>query len=186
MTDEKIVDLYLSRSEQAIEETSAKYSKYCGTIAFNILRDIEDADECVNDTFLGAWNAIPPSRPERLSTFLGKITRNLSFNKYKQKNAKKRGDGLAEVALSELEECIPSGISVEQEAEGNVLASLIDDFLGEIQKQHRDVFVCRYWYLNTISEIAADYGISESNVKAILFRTRNKLRNYLKEKEVSI
>jgi RNA polymerase sigma-70 factor (ECF subfamily) len=181
LTDESIVELYWNRSEQAIEETSRKYSKYCGTIAFNILRDIEDADECVNDTFLGAWNAIPSARPNRLSTFLGKITRNLSFNKFKLKNAKKRGDGMVDVVLSELEECIPSAISVEQEVEGNILSKVIDDFLGATQKQHRDVFVCRYWYSNTVSEIAADYGLSESNVKAILFRTRNKLKKHLQE-----
>ena len=186
LTDENIVALYLQRSEQAIDETSAKYSKYCETIAFNILRNTEDVQECVNDTFLRAWHAIPPAHPSCLSTFLGKITRNLSFDTFKKKKTQKRGNGCVDIALSELEECVPSTTSVEQAVEGNILTEAINAFLGKLRKQQRDVFVCRYWYMNTVSEIAANYGISESNVKVILLRTRNKLKIFLQEAGVAL
>lgn len=181
MTDKKIVELFWARSESAITETAAKYQHYCLSIAYNILRNSQDANECVNDTYWKTWNAIPIARPNRLSTFLGKITRNLSIDYYKKKHAERRGGGTVEIALSELKECVPSADSVEQEIEGNLLTETINHFLGGLSKQQRVIFVCRYWYFNTTSEIAADLGISESNVKTTLFRVRNKLKNYLKE-----
>lgn len=186
MNDEKIIELLWSRSETAITEIAAKYQKYCMSIAYNILRDLRDADECVNDTYLKTWNTIPTARPNRLSTFIGKITRNLSFDRYKKKNADKRGGGIVDVALSELEECIPSKADVEQEFEETMLVETINSFLKGLPKQQRMVFVCRYWYMNTIDEISENLGMSESNVKTTLFRLRNKLKLYLQKVGVII
>ena len=129
MDDSKIVELYLERSENAIAETSKKYTRYCHSISFNILHNSQDAEECVNDTYLRAWNAIPPNQPNQLSTFLGKITRNLSFNRYKQYSAEKRGFGQAELALSELEDCIPAKTDVEQASNEKELVEAINKFL---------------------------------------------------------
>jgi len=182
MDDCKIVDLYWARSESAIAETSSKYSKYCTYISYNILRNKEDADECVNDTYLCAWKAMPPQRPSLLSTFLGKITRNLSLNKYKHYTAEKRGAGQIEIALSELENCIPSNTNIEQTTDEILLVEVINNFVSALPKESRIVFVRRYWYLSEIKEIAEQYGMSESKVKSILFRTRNRLKLYL-EKE---
>ena len=186
MSDDKIVELFWERSKDAITEMSAKYSNYCRAIAFNILQDNEDADECVNDTFLRAWNAIPPTRPNRLSTYLGKITRNLSFNRYEKQKASKRGGGIEEIALSELEECVPSSMNVEQTIDERILTETINRFLSELPEQQRIVFVRRYWYLYSIAEIANDFNITESKVKSILFRARKKLKIYLKKGEIMI
>jgi len=176
MEDCKIVDLYWARSESAITETSNKYAKYCHYISYNILWNNEDADECVNDTYLCAWKAMPPQRPNRLSTFLGKITRNLSLNRYKSYTAQKRGAGQMELVLSELDDCVPANTSVEQETDEILLVEAINNFLSELPTVSRIVFVRRYWYLSGIKEIAEQYGMSESKVKSTLFRTRNKLK----------
>jgi RNA polymerase sigma-70 factor (ECF subfamily) len=178
MEDNQILDLYLERAEIAIGETAKKYSRYCHSISFNILHNEEDAEECVNDTFLGAWNAIPPKRPNCLATFLGKITRNLSLDKYKKYSAQKRGLGHMELALSELDEVIPSTTSVEQAIDEKELAELLNNFLEELPKQKRIMFVKRYWYLMPIRAIAEQLNISESQVKSALFRIRNDLKSY--------
>jgi RNA polymerase sigma-70 factor (ECF subfamily) len=186
MDDEKIIDLFWQRAENAIAEVSDKYSNYCCSISYRILHSNEDAEECVNDTWLRAWNAIPPASPNRLATFLGKITRNLSLNRYEKANAEKRGGGVVEIAISELEDCLPSETNVEDEVEEAYLSELIDRFLDFLPKQARDVFVQRYWYLSSISDIAADLGLSENNVKSILFRTRNKLKQQLQKEGIAI
>lgn len=181
MDDERIVELYWARSEEAITETAAKYGPYCHYISYNILRSHEDAEECVNDTYVRAWNNMPPRRPNRLATFLGKITRNLSLNRHKTLHAVKRGGDEMALALAELEECV-GGSDVEEAVEERRLTACIDAFLASLSRSKRRVFVRRYWYLSPIEEIAAEYGMSESKVTSMLFRLRKQLRAEL-EKE---
>ena len=182
MDDNAIIELYWERSENAITETAKKYSGYCRYISHNILHNHEDAEECVNDTFLRTWRAIPPQRPDCLAAFLGKITRNLSLNRYRENTAAKRGLGQTGLVLSELEECLPAASDVEQTIDEIVLAQALNTFLTIQPKTNRMIFVRRYWYLSTIREIAEQYHMSESKVKSMLFRTRNELRKYF-EKE---
>lgn len=184
MEDSKIIDLYWERSEIAIGETAKKYAGYCHFISFNILHNKEDAEECVNDTYHNAWNAIPPKRPNCLATFLGKITRNLSLDKFKKYSAKKRGHGLMEIALSELDEVLPSTSSVEQAIEEKELLKLLDKFLGDLPEQKRIMFVQRYWFIMPIKTIAEQLSISESQVKSTLFRIRNELKTHLEKEGV--
>lgn len=182
MEDKQIVSLYWARSEAAISETANKYGKYCSCIAYNILHNAEDCGECVNDTYLMAWQAMPPKRPERLSAFLGKITRNLALNKYERSTAQKRGHGQVPLALDELAECIPANRDLENVVDDILLGEIFNRFLSELQAEARKLFMRRYWYLSPIKEIAADYGISESKVKMVLLRSRNALKLIL-EKE---
>lgn len=177
MDDDRIVNLYWSRSENAISETSKKYGNYCYSIAYNILGNAEDADESVNDTYLDAWNSIPPHRPSILSTFLGKITRRISIDKWRSRTAEKRGGGEIVLVLDELSDCIPSNQSVEHEVELAELSQLIDSFVMLLPPMERRVFVCRYWYLDPIADIAQRFGFSQSKVKMILCRQRKKLLN---------
>ena len=176
MDDNEILDLYWARSEAAIEETAKKYSRYCHYISYNILCDNGDAEECVNDTYLRAWNAIPPKRPNNLAAFLGKITRNLSLNKYKQRSAKRRGMGQIELVLAELEDCIPSLAGVEDAVDEMLLVESINHFLAALPQIKRRIFIRRYWYMSSIREISQQYGISESKVKTILWRMRKQLK----------
>lgn len=185
MEDARIVDLYWARSETAIDETSAKYGKYCYAIAHNILANAEDADESVNDTYLAAWNSIPPQRPSVLSSFLGKITRRISIDKWRTRNAEKRGGGEIILALDELSDCVPSSRNVEQEVEAAILGKLIDNFVMSLPITERRVFICRYWYLDPIASICQQFGFSQSKVKVMLHRTRNSLRYYLEKEGVS-
>lgn len=179
MEDAQIVDLYWARSEKAITETSAKYGKYCHAIAYNILENREDADESVNDTYLDAWNSIPPHCPSSLSTFLGKITRRISIDKWRSRTAEKRGGGEIVLALDELSDCIPSNHDVEEEIVAAELAKVIDNFIMSLPPMDRRVFICRYWYLDPISAIAQQFGFSESKVKMILHRQRHRLLSHL-------
>lgn len=182
MKDHEIIDLYWKRDESAIPTSSEKYGSYCHSISYNILHNDQDAEECVNDTWLGAWKAMPPHRPERLSTFLGKITRNLSLDRFKKYTAAKRGLGQTELVLSELEDSIPDETSVEQILDEMILVKAINDFLYAQTEQKRNVFIRRYWYLFPIKDIAAVYDMSESKVASLLFRMRNDLKMHL-EKE---
>ena len=182
MDDEKIVRLYWDRDEQAIPATSEKYGKYCTSIAGNILGNKEDAEECVNDTYLHAWNAIPPHRPVLLSTFLGKIVRNLSLNRYKHNTADKRGGGELPAVLDELSELVSGSDDVEQEFHAKELVKTIDAFLDTLSPEKRSIFVCRYWYTESISQIAARYGMSEGAVSMTLNRLRSKLHSCLSER----
>jgi RNA polymerase sigma-70 factor (ECF subfamily) len=186
MDDNEIVELYWERSENAIAETSKKYSKYCHYISYNILHNSKDAEECVNDTYLCTWNAIPPKCPNCLATFLGKITRNLSLDRYKRYAAEKRGLGQAELVLSELEDCIPATLDVEQASDEMILVKALNAFLAALPKITRVVFIRRYWYLSAIKEIAEQNGMSESKVKSMLFRTRNELKKYLKKEGITL
>lgn len=184
MEDSCIVELYWERSENAIVETSSKYGNYCYSIAYNILANVEDADEIVNDTYLGAWNSMPPHRPSILSTFLGKITRRISIKKWQEKNAIKRGGGEIVLALDELEDCIASGNNVENEIGAEELAKVIDAFIILLPVTERRVFICRYWYLDSILAICEQFGFSQSKVKSMLHRTRSRLQSYLREEGV--
>lgn len=179
MNDIEIVNLYWQRSEQAITETENKYGRYCKIIAYNILGNSEDSEECVNDTWMSAWNAMPDKRPERLSPFLSRITRNFALTKIVRRAAKKRGGGEAELALEELDECLSSGYNLEKEIEDRELSSAIDNFVGKLPKEEQLVFVSRYWFVATEREIAEKLGMSRSGVAAMLKRTRSKLRTYL-------
>jgi RNA polymerase sigma-70 factor (ECF subfamily) len=179
MEDSRIVELYWERSENATTETSSKYRNYCYSIAYNILANAEDADESVNDTYLGAWNSMPPHRPSILSTFLGKITRRISIKKWQERHAVKRGGGEIVLALDELADCIPSDNSVEREVETAELAKVIDAFTMSLPVTERRVFICRYWYLDSISAICQQFGFSQSKVKTMLHRTRSKLLSCL-------
>lgn len=182
MDDQNIIDLYWSRSEQAISETSQKYGSYCFSIAYNILTNSEDAEESVNDTYLAAWNAMPPKRPGLLGTFLGKITRRLSIDRWRSRNADKRGGGTLTLALEELEDCVSAGNTTEMASERNRFVLALNRFLASLPETERRVFLCRYWYLDSIADIAAVFGFSESKVASMLHRTRKKLRTVL-EKE---
>ena len=182
MEDSKIVDLYWERSEQAISETQNKYGHYCLSIARNILPTREDAQESVNDTYLAAWNAMPPNRPSVLSTFLGKLTRRISIDRWRILSADKRGGGNAALALEELAECIPGGSDPEAEVEAKELASTVGSFLDTLSSTERQIFLMRYFDLTNIQNISSKFNMSPSKVKSMLFRIRNKLREHL-EKE---
>ena len=184
MEDEHIVDLYWKRSENAITETASKYGKYCYSIAYNILSDHNDAEESVNDTYLGAWNSMPPHRPTILSTFLGKITRRIAIKKWQKEHATKRGGGEIVTALEELEDCIPAEHSVEREIETAEVGKVIDEFVMLLPLTERNIFICRYWYLDSISEICQQFGFSQSKVKSMLHRTRKKLQVCLEREGV--
>ena len=187
MDDESIIDLYWKRDEYAITATIVKYGAYCGSIAKNILQNNEDTEECISDTWLNTWNAIPPHRPPKLSAFLGKITRELSLNRYKARYTQKRGSGELVLALDELDEVIAStGASVEQAIEYQEVGKTISDFLRKQPDESTDVFIRRYFHLCPIKQISDEFSISESKVKSILFRTRNRLRLYLESEGITL
>ena len=186
MNDDMIIDLYWRRSEAAIRETAQKYGGYCTAIAMNILQSREDSDECVNDAYLRVWDTIPPQRPVLFRPFLGRVTRNVSLNRYKERHAQKRGGNEIELLLEELEGCVPSGSDVEDEYESGVTAKAIDRFLCSIDAENRIVFVRRYWYADSIAGISERFRVSESKVKSMLFRTRVKLKAYLESEGIAI
>lgn len=182
MEDNRIVDLYWARSENAIAETEEKYGKYCYHIAYNILCGKEDSEECVNDTYLRAWNSMPPHRPSVLKAFLGKITRNLALNRYKNLTAEKRNLGQVPAVLEELQDCIPGTDRTERVIDDLALSEVFDRFLGALPSEQRKIFMRRYWYLCSVKEIAVGLGVGESKVKMSLLRSRNELKKLL-EKE---
>ena len=186
MEDKKIVDLYWERSEIAIEETGKKYGKYCFHIASNILRSDTEAEECVNDTYMQLWNSIPPSRPMRFSSFVGRITRNLALNRYTRARAMKRNAGV-ELIFDEVAELIPDRVrGGECITEKIALTEAINLFLGTLSKRARIIFVKRYWYMCSIEEIAEDIGTTRTSVKVSLHRTRAALKSFLEEREIQI
>ena len=186
MDDSKIIELFWNRSEEAISETDKKYGKYCYYIAKNILNSGEDAEECVNDSYLRAWNSIPPKSPERLQTYLGKIVRNLSLNKLERMNAEKRGGGQTQIILEELAECVPLDSRADSITDTMLIKDVLDRFLDTLPKESRMIFVRRYWYLASIKEIAKEYGISEGKTAVALSRTRKKLRAELEKAGIQI
>ncbi len=186
MEDKQIIDLFWARAENAISETAEKYGRYCYSIAYHILYNGEDSEECVNDTYLKAWEAMPPKYPERLSAFLGKITRNLALHRYEKHMAKKRGSGEMTLLYDELAECIPSPAETERTVEDILLADIFNRFLAKLRPEARRFFMRRYWYVASVKEIAAEYGVSESKVKMSLLRSRNELRKLLEKEGVNV
>jgi RNA polymerase sigma-70 factor (ECF subfamily) len=182
--DTKIIELYFSRDERAIEETAKKYGRYCHTIANNILNSDPDAEECVNDTYLSAWNSIPPTKPNRLASFLGRIVRNLALNRYAFENAEKRRDGTL-VLLEEIAEILADPDGEDGGGESEIMTH-INAFLATLDSESRKMFVRRYWYMSPVKDIARDLGATESRVKVTLMRTRNKLKKYLEEMGVNL
>lgn len=180
MDDGKIIDLYWQRSERAIEATDRKYGTYCFTIADNILENREDSQECVNDTYLHAWDAMPPQKPNKLRMFLARITRNLAFDRYKARNTQKRGGELA-VVLDELQECIPDSLDTEGQVLAKELESIIGAFVRELPQKERDLFVRRYFFAEPANVIARNYGMKPGTVSVTLSRIRAKLHAHLQK-----
>ena len=185
MDDADIVSLYWQRNEEAIRETEEKYGAYLGKIAWNILANREDSEESVNDTYLHAWNSMPPQKPAMLSTYLGKLTRQLSIDIYRRRNRAKRGGSEYALSLTELEDCVSSG-STEDEVEVHLLAEALGQYLRGISPEARTAFLRRYYFMDPLGEIAAGQGFTESNVKSMLYRTRQGLREYLEKEGFSI
>ena len=181
MNDKSIVDLYFNRDEEAITQTDKKYGRYCYSIAYNILTNKEDAEESVSDTYMTAWRTIPPRRPSVLSTFLGKITRHISIDRWRERSAYKRGGGEVTLALEELEDCVAGLQNVEMEYERKELIRAYVKFLDTLPITERRVFLCRYWYVDSVEAIAEKFGFSQSKVKTMLYRTRKKFRKTLWE-----
>ena len=177
MDDQKIIAMYRERDEHAIEETAAKYGRLCLTVATNLLASPEDANECVNDAYLAVWNSIPPEEPENLTAYICRITRNMALKRLRLANAAKRT--AAEISIHELEEILPD--TQQPPPDARELGRHISTFLHTEKAEARDVFVRKYWFYDSVSEIAQRYGYSENKVKSMLFRTRNKLKNYLKK-----
>lgn len=184
MEDLQIVELYWQRSEHAVEKTASKYGGYLNQIAYNILQNAQDAEECVEDTYLHAWNAIPPQRPGALKCWLGRIVRNLSLDRFRARRAARRGGGGMDILLSELEECVPAGggpVWEEQE-----LAQLLESFLSSREERARLIFMRRYWYGDSLSQISKRFSLREGQIKSSLFRTRRALKQHLESEGVSL
>ena len=186
MDDNKIIHLYFDRSEEAITQTAVKYGKYCHTIAYNILHSFEDSEECVNDTYWRVWSIIPPRRPKKFPAFLGKISRNLSLDKYRHYTADKRGGGEVTIALDELTTCVSSCEMERDEDDEITLVDTLNHFLESLSSENRKIFMRRYWYVSSVKEIAEDFGLTESKVKMSLFRSRNQLKELLEQEGVAL
>ncbi len=182
MEDREIIELYNARSQTAIVRTAEKYGSYCHAIAFHILQNAEDAEECVNDTYLRTWETIPPQDPPCLRLFLGKITRNLSFDVFRRLHREKRGGGTLPLVLEELEDCLPVGNTTEKQVDMALLTDAIDRFMKGLSPRDRLIFSRRYWNTDSVNDIANIVDMNVNTVKAILRRTRRKLRVEL-EKE---
>ena len=184
MEDKQIIELYWERNQEAISQTAEKYGNYCTAIARNILQTEEDAEECVNDTWLGAWNSIPPKRPEHLPGFLGKLTRYKAIDCWRSQHREKRGGCAVTIALDEIAEVMPSGDGLEQDVLNQELVQAINRFLASLTAAERNVFIVRYWYLEDIAGISERFGFSYGKVHSMLHRTRNKLRQYLQKENL--
>lgn len=185
MEDQGIVELFFVRSEQAIVETDKKYGGYCYTIAYNILASREDSEESVSDTYFSAWNTIPPRKPTLLQAFLGKITRHISIDRWRKQTAQKRGGKEMILALEELGECLDTR-GMEAEITHRELTRVLNGFLASLSETERNVFLCRYWYMDTIETIAKITGFSQSKVTSMLHRSRGKLRKKLAEEGYAV
>ena len=181
MEDSQIIELYWQKNAEAIRETSAKYGSYCYRIADSILNSPEDSEECVNDTWLHTWNAIPPQRPGVLRLFLARVTRNLALDRYSARRAEKRGGGEMALVLDELAECLPGGADVERDFEARELGERIRRFVRELPEREGNVFVRRYFFAESAAEIGERYGMTENHVCVMLSRTRRKLKTKLKK-----
>ena len=179
MEDSRIVELYLKREESAISETAAKYSNRLRLLSYRIVKEMQTAEECENDTYLAAWNSIPPHEPkDYLYMFLARITRNMSLNRCRDRERLKRSGLICELS-AEMEQCIPAPDDVECRLSEMMLKEAINGFLGTLTEEKRNVFLRRYWYLDSVEEISRRYVISKSKVKTMLLRMRGQLREYL-------
>lgn len=178
--DHSIIELYFQRSERAIDETAAKYGSYCGTVARNILTVQEDAEECVNDTWLAAWNDIPPSRPTCLRAYLGRLTRNLAISRWRFSHAARRYSGM-ETLLSELEDCLPSQNDVERELEREALSAVLRAWVGGLGEDDRALFVRRYWYGVSVKQLSAEAGRTQNATAQRLWKLRRSLKTRLEQ-----
>ncbi len=185
MEDEKIIELFFNRSEQAIQELDMKYGKICHELSYNIVNDRQDAGECVNDAYLGMWNAIPPAMPNPLLAYLCKIVRNISLKTYYKKRAAKR-NSLHEVAMREIESYLSDQNTAETEMEARELAHIIEGFLDTLATENRVIFMRRYWFADSYKDIAARVGLTEKSVSVRLTRIRHKMKQYLMEREVLV
>lgn len=183
MEDNAIIELYFARDPMALLETQEKYGSYCKTISIGILESAEDAQECVNDTLLRTWDSIPPTRPKVFRAFLGRITRNLSLQRWRSLHAQKRGGGEVPIALEELGECVSGGNDPAKSVEEQALREAIGQFLRTLKQTDREIFLARYWYFAPVREIALKFGFSEPKVKTSLHRTRKKLRAFLEQED---
>ena len=183
MEDRQIIELYWKRAEEAIRETSIKYGRLCQYIAQNILSSPEDSEECVNDTWLKAWNAMPEDRPGLLAQYLGKITRNLALSRWRANRTEKRGGGELPLVLDELADCVSSADTL-QAVEAGELAEAVNQFLHALPERECNLFLRRYWFAEPTAEIARRYGMRENTVRTILFRSRKKLQSYLEKEEL--
>ena len=181
--DEKIIELFFERSEQGIRELDMKYGKICHNLSYNIVNNRQDAEECVNDAYLGAWNAIPPVRPNPLLSYIVKIVRNISLKTYWRKEAAKRS-GHYTIALEEIEGCIAGPKTVDDEIEARELARIIGEFLDTLTAENRVIFMRRYWFADSYKDIAEFVGLTEKNISVRLTRIREKMKQYLIEREV--
>ena len=186
MEDNEIIKLFFERSEEALAELKNKYERYAQYIAYNILDNKEDAEECVNQAYLKMWNAIPPHTPEKLATFFGKVVRNLALDSYDRRMAAKRGNGQSVCVYEELKECLESEWNIDKVIDELAFREILNQFLRKLPKETRMIFVQRYWYFCSIKEIAEEFQISESKVKMILLRTRKKLKKKLEEEGLYI
>ena len=186
MDDNRIIKFYFDRNERAITETERKYGPYCQTIAENILQNKEDAKECVNDTWLKAWNCIPPTRPTHLCTFLGKITRHLAIDRYRRENCGKRIPVGAHCAMDELSECFSDRGTPQEALDAKQLGEALNRFLGTLKKRERDIFLCYYYFLWSTQAIAQKQGLRENYVRNLISRTRKKLKIYLEQEGFSL
>ena len=183
--DEKIIEMFFERSEQGIRELDIKYGKICHNLSYNIVNSRQDAEECVNDAYLGAWNAIPPTRPNPLLSYIVKIVRNISLKIYWRKEAAKRS-GHYKIALEEIEGYIADQKTVEDEIEARELACIIGEFLDTLTLENRVIFMRRYWFSDSCKDIAEFVGLSERNISVRLTRIRQKMKSYLAEREVFV
>ena len=184
MDDRDIIELYWRRDALAIDRTAEKYGSYCTKIAWNILQNEEDAEECVNDTWLGAWNSIPPQRPNRLAAFLGKLARCKAIDRWRTQTREKRGGGSVTLALEELSEVLSTGDGPEQTLLQKELQETANRFLASLSSAERDVFLCRYWYFDSLETISEHFGFSLGKVKSMLLRLRKRLREKLEKEEL--
>ena len=186
MNDKEILRLFFDRDETALKAVSEKYGSYCMKIAENITGSREDAEECVNDALLNAWESIPPKRPELFSAYIGKLTRNLAINKRKRTLTEKRGSGEGALVFEELSEMIRGKDNVEREFDRRELTREINAFLEPLPEHKRNIFICRYWYCESVKEIAAEWGLSETGVSVMLHRLREKLKSHLRKRGYDI
>ena len=182
MDDSQVVELFWKRDERAVEEAASRHGGLCRSLALHVLGDRQDAEECVNDALLAAWNSIPPQRPEKLAAYLARLTRNLALRRRRDESRIKRGGTQSELAFEELDECLPGRENVESAFERSELNAAIERFLRSLPRTERRLFLCRYWYFDSITELSGIFGFSESKVKSMLWRSRGKLRRCLEKK----